>query len=231
MCLALAVWVMLQLVMIAMQRKFGPRFFIPARFLPQKYDYYRPVLVVDGHVQVDPNGTTGTRARPISSTTRSGYTSLPATINRFTASVRSAVGDCLFRFRNTRSSGDTQGAFASVRPDDDDSDAVDVHDPEAAPSTPGGRSNGRRMVVPASAPAAGVDVTDMPSITLTPPAAGEGAPALGSIDCVICMTEVTVSDRDYMVTPCLHLFHEACLQQWMDVKMECPTCRTVLPPP
>ena len=45
------------------------------------------------------------------------------------------------------------------------------------------------------------------------------------------MTEVVVTDRDYMVAPCNHLFHDECLRRWMEVKMECPTCRAPLPTP
>ena len=33
-----------------------------------------------------------------------------------------------------------------------------------------------------------------------------------------------------MRTPCNHFYHQHCLQIWMDKKMECPTCRTALPP-
>lgn len=33
-----------------------------------------------------------------------------------------------------------------------------------------------------------------------------------------------------MVTPCKHYFHPKCLKQWMNLKMECPNCRAVLPP-
>ena len=33
-----------------------------------------------------------------------------------------------------------------------------------------------------------------------------------------------------MMTPCKHYYHPSCLKQWMDQKMECPTCRTELPP-
>jgi len=51
------------------------------------------------------------------------------------------------------------------------------------------------------------------------------------VDCVICMHPVLVNSRNRMAAPCNHLFHEDCLQQWMDVKMECPTCRRDLPPP
>ncbi|CAH9099231.1 unnamed protein product [Cuscuta epithymum] len=52
------------------------------------------------------------------------------------------------------------------------------------------------------------------------------------IDCVICMTSIDLSLRsnDCMVTPCDHFFHLGCLQRWMDIKMECPTCRRSLPP-
>lgn len=53
-----------------------------------------------------------------------------------------------------------------------------------------------------------------------------------STDCVICMTAIDLTQRsnDCMVTPCDHFFHSGCLQRWMDIKMECPTCRRPLPP-
>ncbi|XP_019159035.1 PREDICTED: DSC E3 ubiquitin ligase complex subunit 1 [Ipomoea nil] len=56
--------------------------------------------------------------------------------------------------------------------------------------------------------------------------------AVQPIDCVICMTNIDLSQRsnDCMVTPCDHFFHSGCLQRWMDIKMECPTCRRPLPP-
>lgn len=49
-------------------------------------------------------------------------------------------------------------------------------------------------------------------------------------ECVICMADLNPEDGLRVVTPCSHSFHQACLEQWMDVKMECPTCRAVLPP-
>ena len=39
------------------------------------------------------------------------------------------------------------------------------------------------------------------------------------------MKEVNV-----MKTPCNHYFHKECLIRWIDVKLECPTCRMPLPP-
>ncbi|GBG63151.1 hypothetical protein CBR_g36920 [Chara braunii] len=63
---------------------------------------------------------------------------------------------------------------------------------------------------------------------------GVGAEDGCGIDCVICMAPVEMSQRrsqrERMVTPCDHVFHANCLQRWMDVKMECPTCRRPLPP-
>lgn len=59
------------------------------------------------------------------------------------------------------------------------------------------------------------------------------------LECIICMTplnfgtskaseEVDNPSRT-MHTPCGHKYHESCLSNWMNVKMECPTCRAALP--
>ena len=64
--------------------------------------------------------------------------------------------------------------------------------------------------------------------------AGAGDPErgeAGGVDCVICMAPVQCDARaERMVTPCAHFFHKECLERWMEVKMECPTCRGALPP-
>merc|ERR1712032_343838 len=45
-------------------------------------------------------------------------------------------------------------------------------------------------------------------------------------DCVICMGELGPEDgQPRVITPCEHRFHSVCLERWMDIKMECPTCR------
>ena len=38
------------------------------------------------------------------------------------------------------------------------------------------------------------------------------------------------SRRAYMVTPCRHVFHSACLEGWMRYRLQCPICRENLPP-
>jgi hypothetical protein len=48
-------------------------------------------------------------------------------------------------------------------------------------------------------------------------------------ECIICYNNISLAAGEYMVTPCNHLFHKNCLNQWMDIKLECPVCRTELP--
>ncbi|KAM0475291.1 hypothetical protein ACHAPX_007045 [Trichoderma viride] len=67
-----------------------------------------------------------------------------------------------------------------------------------------------------------------------------------TIDCAICreLLEVPIvkageedtsvtgvfARRMYMVTPCRHIFHTDCLENWMKFRLQCPICREVLPP-
>ena len=36
--------------------------------------------------------------------------------------------------------------------------------------------------------------------------------------------------RQYMVTPCRHIFHRHCLEGWMRFRLQCPICREEIPP-
>ena len=60
-------------------------------------------------------------------------------------------------------------------------------------------------------------------------------------NCPICFCDLEENPDDtsnksklffkkFMKTPCGHNFHVKCLKQWMDTKLLCPNCRTVLPP-
>lgn len=62
-----------------------------------------------------------------------------------------------------------------------------------------------------------------------------------TVECAICMSEVpvyvqeipethSVDIHEYMVTPCNHIFHTLCLENWMSYKLQCPVCRAPLPP-
>lgn len=43
-------------------------------------------------------------------------------------------------------------------------------------------------------------------------------------------TSMILQRRQYMVTPCRHVFHTACLESWMRYALKCPNCRDTLPP-
>lgn len=132
MCAALVLFVAAQVSMLMLQHYLGPRWFIPRRFLPLKYDYHRPVVL----------------RRP----------TWPDRLCDLEGGPRGALSAC--------------AAAAALAP-----------------------------------------------------------AALPPIECVICMSAVDVAAvSSRMVTPCGHFFHPHCLQRWMDVKMECPTCRRTLPP-
>lgn len=58
------------------------------------------------------------------------------------------------------------------------------------------------------------------------------SPAIASIEEIhTALAAITVfSRRAYMVTPCRHIFHSACLEGWMRYRLQCPICRENLPP-
>ncbi|TWU73835.1 hypothetical protein ED733_005171 [Metarhizium rileyi] len=76
--------------------------------------------------------------------------------------------------------------------------------------------------------------------------AAGGKSSVRLIDCAICreVLEVPVmrageeessvsgvfARRMYMVTPCRHIFHTACLESWLRFRLQCPICREELPP-
>lgn len=43
------------------------------------------------------------------------------------------------------------------------------------------------------------------------------------------MNQNTTVKKKIMKTPCDHKFHINCLKKWMEIKLECPTCRKQLP--
>ncbi|EJT80505.1 hypothetical protein GGTG_00501 [Gaeumannomyces tritici R3-111a-1] len=53
--------------------------------------------------------------------------------------------------------------------------------------------------------------------------AGHSDPAAGGVAGVLAR-------RQYMVTPCRHIFHSECLEGWLRFRLQCPICREDLPP-
>jgi hypothetical protein len=117
---------------------------------------------------------------------------------------------------------------ASLLPDESDSDSdrsqspprlKTTKTPTAEPRTTTIKSTGTRNRLKSGR---SPTTTTMTAESVTPP-----TPAL---DCVICCNGIDHHNcKGYMLAPCLHIFHKDCLIQWMDVKLECPICRTELP--
>ena len=56
------------------------------------------------------------------------------------------------------------------------------------------------------------------------------------LECVVCQMPLAREQpgerpSGRMVTPCAHFFHRSCLESWLAIKLECPTCRGLLPLP
>jgi hypothetical protein len=128
----LFIFVSAQAIILLLQNRFGPRFFIPKNFLPKQYDYFRPIYSLldeedNTHVVGDKQSTT--------------------VVNRITNNLNANNNESAHIF-----------------------------------------------------------------------------------ECVICMSPVDPVVSNHMITPCNHVFHQQCLVQWMEQKLECPTCRRELPP-
>lgn len=176
-CQMLVLWVGIQTAILIAQGKYGARFMIPARFLPPKFDYSRPLppsMLPPGMTHSQPNNT-------------------------------DTLGDA-------PRSGDTQGLLpneaASTAPRDRHTTAVTTRN--RMRGNRAHRHHESTMVV----------TSDAERAAQTEP----------TLDCSICYDAIDVRNRrGYMLAPCDHIFHRDCLVQWMDVKMECPICRTELP--
>jgi len=52
--------------------------------------------------------------------------------------------------------------------------------------------------------------------------------AITENNCPICLNNL--DSNEFIMTPCKHLYHYYCLDEWMKQKAECPICKTQLPP-
>lgn len=178
MCELLVLWVGIQTAILIGQGKYGARFMIPARFLPPKFDYSRPIpssLLPPGVSQEEEPELPSRNARKpgvASSSSQEMHPLVPAD----TLVVRDRRTTARNRIRGSLNRQENSMVSETVVNDtNSDSDCE-------------------------------------------------------TLDCVICYNSIDVQNRrGYMLAPCDHIFHKDCLVQWMDVKMECPICRTELP--
>jgi len=166
----LLLWVGIQTFLLVGQNKYGARFMIPARFLPPKFDYSRP---------------------------------LPASLL-------------------------PPGSGLEISNEDEDdqvpevNNSTDIASPigrHSTTATTRNRMRGNRLSLSTRS---GKDAVPQRNCST--------APLFVALECSICYDAIDPRKRhDYMLAPCNHLYHRQCLVNWMDVKMECPICRTELP--
>ncbi|KAJ1911881.1 hypothetical protein H4219_005799 [Mycoemilia scoparia] len=160
----LCAWVCLQIIILISQDIFGPRYFVPQRYIPPRYNYHQAIHIVDEESPASPHDS----------------------------------------LENPR---------------------TEVHgDPDVAQDT--------ALNVPHQGHTGYPPHNDYDITTPLKP-----LKYAGTRDCAICIQSIdiknspsTLSNLKYMVTPCHHLFHTECLEEWMDIKLECPICRSILPP-
>ena len=180
MMIRVCLWVLIQAAVLLAQGKYGARCMIPARFLPPKFDYNRPLpasmLPPDALDNPTPELIEDRENDPLVLRAASSSSS-PHTAHRHNHTFNN--NNNTTRNRHNKNSGLLRKQNATM---------VMMMEEHKAP---------------VSAP---------------------------TLECSICYEAIDVRDRkNYMLGPCNHLFHKDCLAQWMDVKMECPICRTELP--
>jgi transmembrane E3 ubiquitin-protein ligase len=229
MCQLLVLWVGIQVAVLMAQGKYGARFMIPARFLPPKFDYSRPLPP-----SMLPPGVLQSATKPTTSEMMDDRHCSSTSHKRDESTHGSNTGTPASSSSSSRSPSSTNDSTA----------LLSRHN--ATATTTRNRIRGKRSVAwrealvaespsPATGPASssvGTIVVDSGSASGTTTAGGDHhlAGASHTLDCSICYDAIDVHDRrQYMLAPCDHLFHRDCLLRWMDQKMECPTCRCQLP--
>jgi hypothetical protein len=208
-CQLLILWVSCQTAILIAQGKYGARFMIPKRFLPPKFDYNRPIPA-----SMLPPGALLDLPLPESMDDRDKDDLLAK------GSTKREDGDLLTNTADPENNRESDLRSVPLRHQTADTTRSRHYRGSRTanhinpPSHQRGHNNNRVMVKE--------DVIALPKAKPTP------APVL---ECSICYENIDVRDRlKYMLAPCNHLYHSECLKQWMDVKMECPICRTPLPP-
>jgi hypothetical protein len=207
MCQLLIVWVGIQVAILLAQGKYGARFMIPARFLPPKFDYSRPLppsMLPPGAVLLE------TPTSECIDESHRGSSSR--------AHDKNDDGDDDNHFIHTNNSSSTL-----------DDPLHHHHHPSARARhttavTTRNRIRSNRRTIHNNNGNEGMITETLPDST------SSSALAHHTLDCSICYDVIDIRNpRGYMLAPCDHLFHRDCLVQWMEIKMECPICRTTLP--
>jgi hypothetical protein len=222
-CQMLILWIGAQTAVLIAQSKYGARFMIPARFLPPKFDYSRPIpasMLPPGastaillHDQPQAPATSESMEDRDDSLLLVGGRGIKSSSPATTPSLVAEESETTLARRERHTTAvTTRNRIHGNRPNRSGS-TMTTEDHTILPTSP-------------TAPPSSSGVGTISADAASPPS----PPACCLLDCSICYDGIDVRKRpDYMLAPCNHLFHRECLSQWMDVKMECPICRTELP--
>lgn len=209
--LVLAGWLWIQVWALVSQEILGPRFFVPDGWAPPAYDYHPILREGDGS-----DGGESGALLPLGFTESLNATSSLSTPDPPPSSSSAVTG--------AEASAPTAAAGESAS--------------TSNPTAPKKKKDGKRIfdcaictedievpVVPAGGGGGGSIPETAPSTSASSATAAATATAAAA-----ALSTTLFSRRAYMVTPCRHIFHSACLEGWMRYRLQCPICRESLPP-
>ena len=241
----LSAWVLLQALVLVLMSLVGPRFFVPHGWAPPAYDYH-PVLhegdeegggsllPVGFSVVEDDNGS------PTNSTKPKQHSKPLATfpdINDTTSASPS----------NSTSNPPSSSLISSSNPPSALTEVIGAVGAESSRSYKNNRYKQRIYDCAICMQHINVPIIIITTTTTTPSLASRQPSSLGSSFTTTAAAAATatataavtfptagrtaglLARRQYMVTPCRHIFHTACLEGWMRYRLQCPICRDVLP--
>eukprot|EP00977_Amphora_coffeiformis_P006462 scaffold1380_cov161-Amphora_coffeaeformis.AAC.11 len=201
----LILWVGIQTAVLMAQGKYGARFMIPPCCLPPKFDYSRPIPP-----SMLPPGALEMHTDPMEDDTRGGPPLLVSENNH----------------RHKKKEDDEAEEVLLTNTMDRHTTSMTTRMRRAASNN--SSHSPPTVAISGSSTPSSVGVTTSTTIQETP--AVTRPVHRPTLDCCICYDAIDIRDRQgYMLAPCDHLFHRSCLVQWMEVKMECPICRSELP--
>jgi hypothetical protein len=218
-CLWLILWVGFQTAVLQGQAKYGARFWIPSQCLPPKYNYscpIPPVILAKArlhHIQ--------TTAAAAADEDAQAATSMTISLVETTGTVSNTAQDLYATSVTTRNRCHKRSRHGKS------TNGNTVEGGGGGSSNNGGAPSSPTTTTYATTKTPGSPIA---AAAGTNPSSTAASSTVGAcLDCSICYETIDVVRQSYMLAPCDHLFHRDCLCQWMDVKMECPICRTELP--
>lgn len=216
-CLAgvTVIWLCIQIAVLYSQTVFGPRFFIMNGYLPALYDYH-PILT-QGDIESGAENVTDSPTHSTESTLDSSEQNEDSDSDEDHDSSQSMLLKSKTSSQNASSCYSQPKHKHKLKGKEDEDDRTIK---KAGSSTDhkhkhefGVESITKRCVDCA--------ICMMPvELCITP---RDSSPAL------LASPALILARRRYMVTPCRHVFHSVCMEQWMRTRLQCPICRNPLP--